>query len=150
MAGVQVFIMLINTIMKINLSFFNIRLDVWILTVLACPFFFSKCDKDSCQSNLIFKNNASNSIVIAYLANDLNGGCRLDGPTILPGGIYKFIAPSGCWEHDQFDVYIIEASTYDNSQFSECDSLFTDYDILTHWTLSSEELKARNYNLSFP
>lgn len=126
------------------------RWEPLVFVVVALPLLFCKCERDPCHADLIVRNDSANSIVVAYLFDNLNGGCTLDGPTINTGGIEEFRAGGKCWEHETFDVYILDAATYDNSEFTDCDSLSSQYDILAHWQIHPEQIEASNFELHFP
>jgi len=112
----------------------------------------AKCEKEPCHKKVLRKNNSTNSLVLAQRFSNGSNGCILDGPTISPGASPTFDSPEKCCEYSSssFDFYVINASTYDNSEFSNCDSLAVDYDILAHWKLTPAKLEARNFELSYP
>lgn len=130
--------------MKKNYHFILILAVAFVLTC-------ARCEREPCHSKVTIRNNSIMSIVVAYRFRDISNNCRLDGPTITPDMSLTFDAPDKCWEYEKtFDAYLLNAATYDNSQFTNCDSLAFDYDILEHWTFTSADLEVRNFELSYP
>ena len=119
--------------------------------VIAVSFFLlgSSCKKE-CHTEVVVVNNSQNSVVIGQLFSNVSDKCRLDGPTI-QAGESAILAPSErCWEESKFDFYVLDAATYDNSEFTNCDSLYVNYTILTRWQYNTEKLKSLDFKVSYP
>ena len=118
--------------------------------VIAVSFFLlgSSCKKE-CHTEVVVVNKSQNAIVIGQIFFSASK-CSLDGPTIQPGETAILSPSERCWEESEFDFYVLDAATYDNSEFTNCDSLYVDYTILARWQYNREKLQSLDFKVSYP
>lgn len=114
-----------------------------------------KKENNDCHHDLIIRNNAENTVVMAYrfYYGDL---CVLQGVEIKAGNFYTEHSYTECWENRLSsskiqEIFIVDPIKYnDPNVYYRCDSIEYYNTILKKYELTLEDLKQNNFTVNYP
>lgn len=117
---------------------------------------------DECHKTIIFRNESNQPVYFCKVVthSENSGLCRLIpiGQVNQPTGSGSILEESTnpyCWEETisilgRYERYVIEPTQSSFTGFHPCDSLDSYYHILDHYSISLQEMRAKQFTVTYP
>jgi len=128
-----------------------------ILLLCTMAFLVSTCknEDEKCHYSIQIKNNTVNPIISAIPLRNSDNKCRLDGVTISAANQYNYrpynFSIEKSLSNNTLDIYIVDTSQFNMpNRYYSCDSIEIKNKILKHYILTLEDLKKKNFIITYP